>query len=203
MTTQPAVCEIDGCGVLAIGRCDVCKKAFCQSHQARSLILPYASLCSLCLAQSEASKKQRKSAIQADKDYIAAKASDELRKSRVSTIDIYELKQEFRSGLFGRVQHIDKFNFVCEGWILGEFTWSIDISHTEGQGPDTKDWRETNSSSRLTALLNSGQVVPVDEMADNNGYFVTENILKYNHATLVDSWKSVVKAVGELISKSS
>ncbi len=83
--TQVAVCTINDCGVLAIGRCASCTNAFCQSHQARYVgsRLPYASLCSSCLARSEANEKHRLDLIQADKDYIHGKAKDELRKGRI------------------------------------------------------------------------------------------------------------------------
>lgn len=30
---QPAVCEVDACGVAAIGRCATCRTAFCESHR--------------------------------------------------------------------------------------------------------------------------------------------------------------------------
>jgi hypothetical protein len=32
--TAPAVCEIDDCGVLAVGRCLSCGRAYCQTHEA-------------------------------------------------------------------------------------------------------------------------------------------------------------------------
>ncbi len=33
-STGPAGCEIDNCGVLAIGKCSACARAFCGDHQA-------------------------------------------------------------------------------------------------------------------------------------------------------------------------
>lgn len=37
MTASAALCEVDGCGVLAVGRCWECRRAFCASHQARGI----------------------------------------------------------------------------------------------------------------------------------------------------------------------
>jgi hypothetical protein len=34
-SAAPASCEIDGCGVLAIGRCVTCGRSFCSPHRSQ------------------------------------------------------------------------------------------------------------------------------------------------------------------------
>lgn len=69
-----ATCEIDSCGVSAIGRCRDCAKAFCGSHQAsilggRAFVGEprYADLCRPCLdrrqVDTQESAKQRRAAV--------------------------------------------------------------------------------------------------------------------------------------------
>lgn len=50
---SPAGCEVDGCGVLAIGRCADCRGAFCATHQgwADAPRFPYIDLCAPCLTR--------------------------------------------------------------------------------------------------------------------------------------------------------
>jgi hypothetical protein len=46
-----AACEIDGCDVLAVGRCSQCKLAMCESHRAVNLLgAPVVHLCAVCSA---------------------------------------------------------------------------------------------------------------------------------------------------------
>jgi len=47
------VCEIDGCGVLAVGRCRSCRRAFCATHGADR------NLCSACHAVDRADQLSR------------------------------------------------------------------------------------------------------------------------------------------------
>jgi hypothetical protein len=53
---MPADCEIEECGVLAVGRCVTCKCAFCGSHQAISPNIGHPLMvnqCAPCLAAQE------------------------------------------------------------------------------------------------------------------------------------------------------
>ena len=53
-------CEIDGCGVPPLGRCNVCGRAFCVTHQARDhgtsgdVLRSYVDLCAACHAAARA-----------------------------------------------------------------------------------------------------------------------------------------------------
>ena len=52
---MPAVCEIGGCGVPAIGRCASCDLAFCATHQGRdSIRTKYIDFCSACVEDQAA-----------------------------------------------------------------------------------------------------------------------------------------------------
>lgn len=57
---MPAECEIDGCGVLAVGRCLTCNSGFCATHQGRtnSGNTKYTDCCSRC-ARDEMTARQR------------------------------------------------------------------------------------------------------------------------------------------------
>ncbi len=50
-----ADCQVDHrgseCGVLAIGRCASCGKAFCMTHQARDTMKTYVNQCDPCRAK--------------------------------------------------------------------------------------------------------------------------------------------------------
>lgn len=51
-----ADCQIDSCGVLAIGRCQVCNRAFCGSHQARGRETRFVDFCSACQTREQDEK---------------------------------------------------------------------------------------------------------------------------------------------------
>lgn len=72
---SPAVCEIDGCGVQAIGRCATCKRAFCLTHQAREenygRWYPRVDMCAPCFAQTPAEAERAK--LQAESEERVAK----------------------------------------------------------------------------------------------------------------------------------
>lgn len=56
-------CQIEGCGVLAIGRCRVCKRAFCGTHQARDYEgpgagIPRSDVCMACATEARAARAQ-------------------------------------------------------------------------------------------------------------------------------------------------
>jgi hypothetical protein len=56
----PADCQIDGCGVLAIGRCQACERAFCATHQAHDRLgrARYTDLCGACQSNQERAAAQ-------------------------------------------------------------------------------------------------------------------------------------------------
>lgn len=59
---MPADCQIDDCGVLAVGRCHRCRRAFCGSHQAFDGQVRLVDQCSSCRGE------QRNREAQAEQD---------------------------------------------------------------------------------------------------------------------------------------
>src|SRR3954469_6805107 len=53
---MPADCQINECGVLAVGRCAICHRAFCPSHQALQRFGGgvFVDLCGSCQSRHEA-----------------------------------------------------------------------------------------------------------------------------------------------------
>lgn len=57
-------CQMDDCGVLAVGRCRVCKRAFCGTHQARdyegpSAGIPRSDVCMACAVEARRAAQAR------------------------------------------------------------------------------------------------------------------------------------------------
>lgn len=48
----PAVCEVDGCGILAVARCASCGDAVCETHRVGSDTQGTSSRCSVCVAKA-------------------------------------------------------------------------------------------------------------------------------------------------------
>lgn len=64
--TQPtaAVCEVDNCGVQAVGRCAICGRAFCPTHQGYTFNnfyqrIPYLDSCSPCVDAKRVEETKR------------------------------------------------------------------------------------------------------------------------------------------------
>ena len=212
--TTATVCEIDNCGVLAIGRCSTCKRAFCGSHQAYAL---NPSLCAPCAAR-----------ILAPRDYFSdGSARTVLLTSGVQPIDIYRIQRqrEPKKGFFDRGERwVDMMIPVGRGWILGEFRWKYGIPDGDVYRYVEEDW--------LTALLDK----PRDDLIaqstlywQNGGVFPVRpcsggyTLIMNDHAYLTDSpsvdsrwkivkgydpaaddpWIAVVQAVRRLTGESS
>ena len=144
----PAVCEIGGCGVQAIGRCATCRRAFCASHQA--YIAPgtvAVDMCGPCFAQTpeqvaRANQARHDAEISAAIRYFeSGSARAALLASTVQPVNIswvadmrLEKNLSYRVGraldfiglnsdaigLGGR--YVDVLA-SGRGWILGEFSW--------------------------------------------------------------------------------
>lgn len=154
---SPAVCEIDECGVLAIGRCATCKRAFCASHQARVGYTRYDNQCAPCLAKIDADRADQTQKAQAKeeeaREYIqAGAAKTALLRNGVAPVEIYCPREDWKKGFFGlRDRAVVELHPIGRGWILGEFRW--------------KYWTQPSHSSRievqeywLTALLEDPRV---------------------------------------------
>jgi hypothetical protein len=154
--TQAAIaaCQIDNCGVSAIGRCATCKRAFCGSHQAWSRGTRYIDQCAPCFAQTPEEVKRRKDAeIGAALDYIRyGKALAALSNSGVPSVDIQWVVKRWKQGRFGwGSRNIDTV-VHRRGWILGEFCWQYTVSHLVDPKRNIAK-TETVVENCLTALL--------------------------------------------------
>jgi hypothetical protein len=61
MSGAPAVCQVDGCGVLATGRCASCDRAYCGSHEAKAMRRIGRSQCGPCAAEQVRHAQQQAS----------------------------------------------------------------------------------------------------------------------------------------------
>lgn len=65
-----AVCEIEDCGVIAVGRCSACGDAFCRTHQAVyvSSSVPVRDGCSRCSAQKLAEVQAEEERVRSERE---------------------------------------------------------------------------------------------------------------------------------------
>jgi len=137
-----AECAIDGCAVLAIGRCRQCGRAFCMSHQAHNEVTGegYAALCIQCLArrqpvrgpaEGEVDRKENQ-----DRKWLASgQAVLDLYAAGVAPLPLVEHRRRLVKQRFGKDrQEIDEVE-VGALWVIGKFEW------TEMQEiPETRTW---------------------------------------------------------------
>ncbi|GAA0743292.1 AN1-type zinc finger domain-containing protein [Dactylosporangium roseum] len=196
---MPAECAIDDCGVLAIGRCRECGRAFCMSHQAHNEVTGegYPALCLPCLARRR-QVPVAAAPVDQDRQWLASgQAVLDLYAAGIAPLPIVEQRVRWVPQRFGRQrQEIDEVE-VGGLWVVGKFAW------TEMQEiPETRDW--------TTGLLaHPGGGYPVSMVARA----VTRCRVSDGIATLVrdapygDSWTQlerkeiprIAKAVRDLI----
>jgi hypothetical protein len=176
---QAAPCEIDNCGVQAIGRCLTCGKSFCLSHQARDTIdtyggRAYADQCAPCFAKTLGQKKKAENdahleRLRASNEFFDTKAApDTLRASGTKLVKLYEVSETYKQGgLFSKSDWLEKASLKGEGWVIGEFDWVFD----EALPP--YDSVNYHTRKMLTAVSDSGRLYPVKHYKD--GYRVVNN----------------------------
>lgn len=137
-----AECEIDGCAVLAIGRCRECGRAFCMSHQAHNEVTGegYAALCLQCLERRSRVRgrgDERADARAATERLwvTSGQAALDLYAAGIAPASVVERRTRFVRQRFGRPrQEIDEVE-VGGVWVIGRFEW------TEMQEiPETREW---------------------------------------------------------------
>jgi hypothetical protein len=108
------------CEVLAVGRCDMCLKAFCGSHQAQYWDTTFnrtetvSDRCRSCFAAASAEAEAQFQARQAAKlfGFESHRAVDAMRSSGARKVDLQiDLGASNPTAAYGT------------GWILGEFQW--------------------------------------------------------------------------------
>jgi hypothetical protein len=118
-----AECEIDDCGVLAIGRCAVgCERAMCASHRSKDR----ADECSEC--------RSSRYKAQADSFHEANRRTD-LARQKVQMIARRLLEagfppdtflqegSRFKDRWFGGQKQVRDRSADVYGWLVGEYTW--------------------------------------------------------------------------------
>jgi hypothetical protein len=149
MQTTAAVCEVDNCSILAVGRCTTCKRAFCSSHQALTREIRYVDMCAPCFAKQQAEREARgQASADSPRRYFPQAAKTDLLTAGVPTVDIYEVRSEWKPGRFRGGRYVDVVTTLGSGWILGTFKWGY-------YKPSRYD-RELVSGDWLTALLCEG-----------------------------------------------
>jgi hypothetical protein len=137
-----AECEVDGCAVLAIGRCRECGRAFCMSHQAHNEVTGegYAALCIQCLQRRQrvaGPVDARGDAREAtERTWVTSgQAAMDLYAAGIAPVPVVERHSRFVKQRFGRArEEIDEIE-VGALWVLGRFEW------TEMQEiPETREW---------------------------------------------------------------
>ena len=225
---SPAVCEIDGCSVLAVGRCATCKRAFCLTHQARgpnitfSQAVPYVDMCAPCLAERQAKEAEQRRVAEAPRDYIrSGEARSDLLTAGVQTVEIYEVRKDLRqikkTGLFGRTswEDVEVATLFKHGWIIGEFKWYYYVPNRYKE-----IGYEEVSGECLTALLDLSPGISMpsysyEEYAPlypiepySGGYQVLGRTYRVIGDTprahlFVGGWENAMQAVKRLVGKTS
>jgi hypothetical protein len=128
-----AECEVDDCGVLAIGRCAQCGRAMCESHRALgSNDTPVINQCAPCQrATAEANFAKRNS--ERDRLLAASKAVRDLT-SRLAAAEVPGEKvyhaEKWRKTPFGGSRRVEDPIRHKYGWFVGEHEWTF---YNEGQ----------------------------------------------------------------------
>jgi hypothetical protein len=150
-------CELDGCGVAAIGRCASCGRRFCLTHQGRSGPIALVDRCESCqstevarLAEDRehhaAAVGKTRSTVPQNQDLIARSVQ------MLLSAKPGQASQRFHT--YGRSRFMGKEKFYqCPletGWPIGDLEWEVN-----------KD----SSSLRAvpTVALRDGHIVPLGE----------------------------------------
>lgn len=174
--TSPAVCKISNCGVLAIGRCDSCNRAFCESHQGyQALLSPYMSHigqryineCKECTLQR---KKDMDTKAQVDAKhapalqervmYIAKKLAE--KKVPLAERSKTELKEKQVGILFKKWVREEIVTELEPAWPVGNYKFGTGLLYSWSTEPDaTRQYRDCDLGVTV-----KGDIVPMD----NNPY---------------------------------
>jgi len=163
--------------------------------------------------QAEEAKRQQEA--EAPREYFRSGAArTALLASRVQPAKIYEIRREWKTGIFGLGgRDVDVATPVGHGWILGEFKWEYSV-RVPVAGPTEYNKVVENW---LTALLNEDQIYHLSGL--NHGLVRVKpcsggyGALGSGRDTFVgdeawarhrgEAWREVAQAVKRLIGESS
>lgn len=143
---MPADCQVSDCGVLAIGRCGTCGRAFCGGHRGRSagnfVLVDTCAVCaSVATEAGRATERSLAESHERERELLRG-APAKLRPKRVPSEPLVQVLEERRKVLPG---FRDIIRPQRRGWLLGDLTWRI--------APRANFNREWYDELRLTALV--------------------------------------------------
>jgi hypothetical protein len=179
-----AACEINNCGVAAIGRCAICGNAFCATHQGRIMDWPLRTRVRTLLIDKCSSCQTAEEERQTAEDYAtgglffhSGAAATMLTAANVPTVELHTVSYAYETKRFGRVQSTATATPYGRGWLLGTFRWT----HHDGGNYGGSDV----AADRLTVLLDArtpdsvvyavSRLVCVNADAERSGYVVVTN----------------------------
>lgn len=202
--TTAAVCELElksghVCAVAAIGRCSVCERAYCSTHQAERYthvpfvhyVVEHVSMCVTCAAAMDTKLSEPEKRKYEAKQYMTSGAArNALLVAKVPSIEIFSIKQKLKQGFF-RSSWVDAVTPWQHGWILGKFTWS---GTRAVHGSSSLEAFSTNYFAALLDLSSDpGHVVPVQPHGRSYAFDASDGGLH------PPPWLTLVEAVERLI----
>lgn len=159
-----AVCELEvggwGCGIQAVGRCAICGRAFCATHQGRQggwgdgtfydRGRPYI-MCAACYVRKKADEAERQRKFDTELNEASAffksgSARIALLTAGVRPVKIYQIHRQWKTGLFGLgSRYVDAVTSL-HGWILGDLSGQY-------TSPSDSSFPNVHHDCGLTALL--------------------------------------------------
>jgi hypothetical protein len=117
-----AECAIDDCGVLAVGRCIECSRAFCRSHQALDGGVAWVNKCSACRDRREAVEREKASKRADVESYVRNRATAELEAAGAPAVDVLKVETTYVKRFGGRRPQ-QVITSHGRGWLLGRYKW--------------------------------------------------------------------------------
>jgi hypothetical protein len=117
-----AECAIDDCGVLAVGRCIECSKAFCRSHQAMDGGVAWVNKCSACRDRRQAVVLDQASKRAEIESYVRNRATAELEAAGAPAVDVLKVETTYVKRFGGRRRQ-EVIASYGRGWLLGRYKW--------------------------------------------------------------------------------
>jgi hypothetical protein len=168
-----AGCTIDACGVVAIGRCRRCRRAFCMSHQGENRTRRFTDVCSACAPTLVADRAAHPTShAESPRWLLQHRGLELLRNAGVVPDDLVRTVVTSRLSLLGNRERV-RYEPVGHAYVLGAFEWADDTGHHEvwttglRQGPRARPgWGEP---VRLRITPGGWEIVDGGRLVDEEG----------------------------------
>jgi hypothetical protein len=179
---MPAECEINYCGVLAVGRCVECGKAMCASHRAQGEYGPIVNRCSECMRRETQKRFEIFHGLREDDNPVVQRrlhAQERIKNvaRQLAVAGIAPDTPVTESGRAGR----GLFGLRKEqgtgggklGWYVGENGW--EVPETEPRSDRARSWKIAKSfvTSDGRLVMEGGYV------CGEGGYYVPFKLAPY------------------------